>query len=185
MQTLHTKFCNDYAPSTANPTPQPARPNPRPRQPRQPHFTRYAPINVPRSRLLDEALQADLIPPPRKTTTPPNVDMTKYCRYHRNHGHTTKECKALVRAGHFRRFVRREDHSSRSHHPPRPDHKRPPRDSRHDKRPHQPTNQDPQPARTDVIPAYPPLRDTINNISGGFASGGSTSSARKKHLCHI
>jgi len=23
IQTLHTKFCNDYAPSTANPTPQP------------------------------------------------------------------------------------------------------------------------------------------------------------------
>jgi len=23
MQTLHTKFCNDYAATTANPTPQP------------------------------------------------------------------------------------------------------------------------------------------------------------------
>jgi len=69
MQTLHTKFCND--------------------------FTRYAPLTVARSRLLDEALQADLIPPPYKTTTPPNADMTKYFRYHRNHGHTTKDYKAL------------------------------------------------------------------------------------------
>jgi len=94
MQTLHTKFCNDYAATTANPTPQPnPRPDTRPREPRQPRFTRYAPFTVVRSRILDEALQADLIPPPRKTTTPPNVDMTKYCRYHRNHGHTTKECK--------------------------------------------------------------------------------------------
>ena len=90
----NTKFCNDYAATTANPTPQPnPRPDTRPCEPRQPRFTRYAPLTVARSRILDEALQADLIPPPRKTTTPPNVDMTKYCRYHRNHGHTTKECK--------------------------------------------------------------------------------------------
>ena len=118
--------------------------------------------------------------------------MIKYCRYHRNHGHTTKDCKALqdkieelVRAGHFPRFIRREDHSSRSRHPPRLDHKRPPHDSHHDKRPTQSTNQDPQPARTDVTLADPPLHDTINTISSGFASGGSTSSARKKHLHHI
>ena len=48
-------------------------------------FTRYAPLNVPRSRLLDEALQADLIPPQRKTTTPPS----------RNNDHTIEKCKAL------------------------------------------------------------------------------------------
>jgi len=95
MQTLHTKFCNDYAATPANPTPQPPRPDTHPREPRQPRFTRYAPLIVARSRLLDEALQAELIPSPRKTTTAPNVDMTKYCCYHRNHGHTTKDCKAL------------------------------------------------------------------------------------------
>jgi len=128
MQTLHTKFCNDYAATTANPTPQPnPRPDTRPREPRQPRFTICAPLTVARSRILDEALQADLIPPPCKTTTPPNADMTKYCRYHRNHGHTTEECKALqdkieelVRPGHFHRFIRRDDNSSsssRSRHP--------------------------------------------------------------------
>jgi len=123
---------------------------------------------------------------------PPNADMTKYCRYHRNHGHTTEDCKALpdkieelVRVGIFCRFVRREDHSSRSHHPPRSDDRRPPRDSLHDKRPNQPTNQHPQPAHTNVTPADPPLRSTINTISDGFTSGGSTSSARKRHLRHI
>ena len=98
MQTLHTKFCNDYAATTANPTPQPPRPDTRPRKPRQPRFTRYAPLTVARSRILNEVLQADLIPPPRKTTTAPNADMTKYCRYHRNHGHTTEE---LVRVAIF------------------------------------------------------------------------------------
>jgi len=145
MQTLHTKFCNDYAATTTNPTPQHPHPDTRPREPRQPRFTRYAPLTVARSHILDEALQADLIPPPRKTTTPPNADMTKYCRYHRNHRHTTEDCKALqdkieelVRAGHFCRFIRRDEHPSRSRHPPRSDHRRPPHDSRHDRRPAQP-----------------------------------------------
>jgi len=118
--------------------------------------------------------------------------MTKYRLYHHNHGHTIEDCKALqdkieelVRAGHFRRFIPRDDHPSRARHPPLSDHRRPPHDSRHDRRPTQPTNQDPQPARTDVTHADPPLRGTINTISGGFASGGSTSFARKKHLRHI
>jgi len=191
MQTLHTKFCNDYAATTANPTPQPPRPDTRPCEPRQPYFTRYAPLTVARSRILDEALQADLILPPRKTTTPPNADMTKYCHYHRNHGHT-KDCKALkdkieelVCASHFRRFIGRADHSSRSRQPPRFDQRRPPHDSRQDRRPAQTANQEPQPARTDITPTDPPLRGTINTISSGFASGGSTSSARKKHLRYI
>ena len=71
MQNLHTKFCTDYTPSTTAPDKPLPRPNTRPREPRQPRFTRYAPLSVPRSRLLDEALHADLIPPPRKTSNPP------------------------------------------------------------------------------------------------------------------
>ena len=118
--------------------------------------------------------------------------MIKYGHYHRNHGHTIEDYKALqnkieelLRAGHFRRFIHREDHPSRARHPPRSDHRRPPHDSRHDRHPTQPTKQDPQLARTDVTPVDPPLRSTINTISGGFASGGFTSSAKKKHLRHI
>jgi len=120
--------------------------------------------------------------------------MTKYCRYHRNHGHTTAECKALqdkieelLCAGHFRRFIRRDDHSSssRSRHPRRPDHRRQPNDAHHNSHPTQPNNQQPEPARTDITLVDPPLRGTINTISGGFPSGGSTLSAKKRHLRHI
>jgi len=57
MQIPYTKFCNDYATTSANPTPQPPRPDTRPREPCQPRFTIYAPLTVVRSRLLDEALQ--------------------------------------------------------------------------------------------------------------------------------
>jgi len=68
---------------------------------------------------------------------------------------------------------------------PRSDHRRPPHDARHDRHPTQPTSQEPEPARTDITPVDPPLRGTINTISGGFTSGGSTSFARKRHLRHI
>jgi len=185
MQILHTKFCNDYAATTANPTPQPPYPDARPCEPRQPRFTRYAPLTVARSRILDEALQAYLIPP--------NADMTKYCRYHRNHGYTTEECKALqdkieelVCAGHFRRFIRRDDHSSssRSRHPFDPT-----RDALHmtpvtiDAPPNPPTKNPNRSAPTSPLPT--PLCSTINTISGSFVGGGSTSSTRKRHLRHI
>jgi len=43
MQTLHTKFCNDFAPSTATSTPQPPCLDLRPRESWEPRFTRYAP----------------------------------------------------------------------------------------------------------------------------------------------
>jgi len=33
MQTLHTKLCNDYAATAANPNPPPPRTDPRPREP--------------------------------------------------------------------------------------------------------------------------------------------------------
>jgi len=33
MKTLYIKFCNDYTPSTANPTPQPPNADLRPREP--------------------------------------------------------------------------------------------------------------------------------------------------------
>jgi len=91
--------------------------------------------------------------------------MTKYYRYHRNHGHTTEECKALqdkieelVRAGRFRRFIRRDDHSSssRSRHPPRSDHRRQPNDARHNSHPTNPTtNSQSPPAPTSPLPTPP------------------------------
>ena len=95
--------------------------------------------------------------------------MTKYCRYHRNNGHTTDKIEELVRVGHFHHFIRRDDHPTRS------DHRRPPHDSRHNKCPSQPTSRDPQPAHTDIALTDHPLCDTINIIYGGFARRASTS----------
>ncbi|XP_068492279.1 uncharacterized protein [Phaseolus vulgaris] len=76
-------------------------------------FSRHTPLTAERGRILDEALNAELIPPPRKVASPNNADRRKQCRYHQNTGHSTDECQALkdkieelIQAGHLRRFVR-------------------------------------------------------------------------------
>jgi len=76
-------------------------------------FSRYTPLTTERGRILDEALNAELIPPPRKVANPNNADRRKQCRYYQNTGHSTDEYQALkdkieelIQAGHLRWFVR-------------------------------------------------------------------------------
>ncbi|XP_027941132.1 uncharacterized protein LOC114194928 [Vigna unguiculata] len=82
---------------------------------RQPKYSRYTPFVSNKARILEEALNTDLITTPRRGPTPPNADTTKHCRYHQNYGHTTEESFTLkdkieevIQAGHLRRFVKRE-----------------------------------------------------------------------------
>ena len=131
-----------------------------------------------RARILEEALNADLISPPRKVPTPPHADTTKHCRYHRNYGHTTEECftlkdkiEDLIQAGHLKRFVKREDGGFSS--------RKEDREGGNERKEYR-------------APAYErdeqrdaqekPLRGVINYIAGGFAGRGSTASARKKYV---
>jgi len=115
IKTLRTCFYADYQPIDIKVIKPPTRTDSRPPKPRPPRFSRYASLSIPRSRILNEALQTDFIPLPRKTLNPPNTNMTKYYKYQRNNGHTTNECKALqdkieefICVGHLRRFVKRE-----------------------------------------------------------------------------
>ena len=57
---------------------------------RGPRFHNYTPLTVPRGKIMDEALQIELIPALKQTQTPSNVDTTKRCQYHRNYRHTTE-----------------------------------------------------------------------------------------------
>ena len=61
---------------------------------------------------MQEALSAELMPPPRRALSPDNVDRNKKCRYHQNTVHSTEECQTLkekieelIQTGHLRRFV--------------------------------------------------------------------------------
>ena len=58
-------------------------------------FSRYTLLTAERERILDEALSAELIPLPRKTSSLKNVDHRKWCRYHKNSGHPLKNVKPL------------------------------------------------------------------------------------------
>jgi len=119
---------------------------------------------------------------------------SKYCRYHRNNGHTTKECETLrdkieelICAGHLKHYIRGEEGGSR----PRYDRS----DSRSFERRDEKRSEWREPRRNQNVEHKaanqqqdrrpddrPPLRGTINTISGRFTSGGCSSSSRKRHL---
>ncbi|XP_014496299.1 uncharacterized protein LOC106757947 [Vigna radiata var. radiata] len=110
--------------------------------PRQPKFQQYTPLNAPRAKILQEALSAQALPPPRSRPTPSGADHTKHCLYHKNMGHSTEECitlrdkiEELIRAGHLKEFIRVEkpDREERIHHRPPP---RPAPPCHDDRRPH-------------------------------------------------
>jgi len=75
-------------------------------------FSRYTLLTTERGRILDEALSAELIPLPRKASSPENADQRKQCWYHQNSGHSNEECQALkdkikelIQVGHLHHFV--------------------------------------------------------------------------------
>ncbi|XP_047179064.1 uncharacterized protein LOC124845914 [Vigna umbellata] len=143
--------------------------------PKGPRFEKYTPLNMPRSRVLEEALSADLIRlrPSRLSTT---ANGTKHCTYHLNIGHTTEDCtvlrdkvEELIRAGHLRKFVKEE---RRTRSPPRKT-----RMERNDRR----DDRRPDRRRSRSRNHDGSLRGAINTIFGGFARGPSAS-ARKRNL---
>ncbi|GAV89262.1 hypothetical protein CFOL_v3_32680, partial [Cephalotus follicularis] len=81
-----------------------------------PAYNNFAPLLDTRTRIL--TVEQDKVPIqwPAKLRTPAEKrDTEKYCRYHRDHGHDTKECKQLknqiedlILKGHLRKYVDRD-----------------------------------------------------------------------------
>ncbi|XP_017408339.1 uncharacterized protein LOC108321180 [Vigna angularis] len=74
-------------------------------------YNHYTPLNTPRVKVLEEALNTELLTI-RKKSSPKDIDKRKSCRFHLNRGHTTEECDALkdvierlIRGGHLQKFV--------------------------------------------------------------------------------
>ncbi|XP_014515523.1 uncharacterized protein LOC106773338 [Vigna radiata var. radiata] len=140
-------------------------------------YVHHTPLNAPRVRVMEEALRAHLLSVVR-SPTPRGADESKHCRYHQNRGHSTEDCvtlkdklESLVQAGHLREFVQRVNprvgRSRAGQGELQPVVRRDP-----------PGNERPETNGGNERP----LRGIINTISGGFAGGGPSSAARKRHL---
>ncbi|KAJ8464738.1 hypothetical protein OPV22_027290 [Ensete ventricosum] len=118
------------------------------------------PLNSTRTEIFFQIQEKELLktPSPMKSH-PERRDKRRYCRFHREYGHDTEECRDLhyqiedlIRRGHLRRYVREQ--------PPLPDG-RPSRDL------------SPRPQG--------PIEKQIDVIFGGPVSSGNSSSARKAY----
>ena len=104
---------------------------------------------------------------------PATRDNTRYCEFHRDYGHRTDDCiqlkreiEYLIRRGYLRHFIA------------------PQNQSQNQAQNQAPAQQPPPPPRQTTTQHQQPLGE-IHVISGGFAGGGESSSARKAHLRSI
>ncbi|XP_057760233.1 uncharacterized protein LOC130980589 [Arachis stenosperma] len=147
------------------------------REPKRPFkltskFDSYTRFNTRMEDILKEILHNKLIKPPSRAGSyhyQKFVDKSKHCAFHQKFGHTTDECviakdllERLARQGHLDKYISKTRPNSEDHHDRCPE-----------RRPNTPDKPRTQP---------PPPRGVINCISGGFASGGQTSSARKRRF---
>ncbi|XP_072077923.1 uncharacterized protein [Arachis hypogaea] len=138
-----------------------------------PRYETYTKFNTKRDDIIKEILNSKLIKPPRKAGNYPDskgTDRSKYCSFHQKHGHNTDDCiiakdllERLARQGHLDKFI--GGHMQRRLSAPGDQGSA----AQHNRDRDRPNHNHPElPSRT------------INCISGGFAGGGATSSARKR-----
>ena len=126
---------------------------------------RFTPLTTAVSQVLREVQQEQFLRwASQMMSDPTKRDNTKYCEFHRDHGHRTDDCiqlrkeiEYLIQHGYLRRFVASKGQDQAQPPPP----------------PRQTTTQHQQPL------------GEIHVISGGFARGGESSSVRKAHLRSI
>ena len=126
------------------------------------HLGNSPPLTASVSQVLREVQHENFLRwPSQMRSDPAKRDNTKYCEFHRDHGHRTDDCiqlrkeiEYLIRRGHHCRFVASEGQ----------DQVQPP------------------PHRQSTSTQHQQPLGEIHVISGGFAGGGETRSARKAHL---
>ncbi|MCI31767.1 hypothetical protein A2U01_0052979, partial [Trifolium medium] len=80
-------------------------------------FTGYTPLKALRERIVAEVAAADFkkagIHFPNQLPAKATADKSKYCRYHRSHGHMTEDCvhlkdaiEILIQKGYARKYVK-------------------------------------------------------------------------------
>ncbi|XP_058726190.1 uncharacterized protein LOC131597513 [Vicia villosa] len=87
-------------------------------------FNDYTPVNASREKILAECKNTDFknssIRPPKSNPARPGTDKSKYCKYHKSHGHLTKECihlkdaiETLIKEGRLSKYPKKGEPSRR------------------------------------------------------------------------
>ncbi|XP_058741460.1 uncharacterized protein LOC131613841 [Vicia villosa] len=87
-------------------------------------FNDYTPLNASRERILAERQNTDFkksnIRPLKSNPARPGTDKSKYCKYHKSHGHLTEECihlkdaiETLIKEGRLSRYTKKGEPSRR------------------------------------------------------------------------
>ncbi|XP_057950902.1 uncharacterized protein LOC131145726 [Malania oleifera] len=80
-------------------------------------FSTYTPLNAPQSDVLMHIRKKDYVSWPEPMRTPSyKHNMSKFCQFHRDHGHDTEECiqlkneiETFIKRGYLLRFIKKED----------------------------------------------------------------------------
>ena len=131
---------------------------------------RFTPLKASMSQVLREVRNEQFLRwPTQMKSDPATRDNTKYCEFHRDYGHRTDNCiqlrreiEYLIQRGYLRHFISPGNQAQNQN---------------------QVLTQQPPP-RQATTQHQQPLGE-IHVISGGFAGGGESSSARKAHLRSI
>ncbi|XP_058726232.1 uncharacterized protein LOC131597555 [Vicia villosa] len=81
-------------------------------------FSDYTPLNASREKILAECKNNDFknsnVRPPKSNPTRPGTDKSKYCKYHKSHGHLTDECihlkdsiETLIKEGRLSKYTKK------------------------------------------------------------------------------
>ena len=130
---------------------------------------RFTPLTASVSQVLHEVRNEQFLRwPTQMKSDPATRDNTKYCEFHRDYEHRTDNCiqlrreiEYLIQRGYLRRFISPRKQAQ-----------------------NQTQNQSQAPTQQPPLQHQQPLGE-IHVISGGFAGGGESSSARKAHLRSI
>ncbi|KAK3000332.1 hypothetical protein RJ639_022447 [Escallonia herrerae] len=124
----------------------------------------FTPLNTSQGHILNQVKSQNILKWPKPMRGPADKrDSQLYCHFHKDHGHTTDECKVLQREienlitkGHLKQFIKANDRQQ---------------NGRRNQR------------RTEETqPKDPPV---INTISGGPSARGLSSSSRKAYARHV
>ncbi|XP_057755615.1 uncharacterized protein LOC130974778 [Arachis stenosperma] len=134
-----------------------------------PKFDNYTRFNTKREKIIKEILNAKIIKPPTRAGSYQDqrfVDKSKHCAFYQKYGHTTDECviakdllERLARQGLLDKYIEGRKHRESN------------KEEHHQSSASKETNK--------WLNNNPP-KGVINCISGGFAGGSETNSARKR-----